>query len=117
MAFLFSIFFFHFTCIYSIAAFFQAGIIIISLNGTTLPPGTMLVLSVCVCASGLTPGVNYQFFVTAKNGVSSVASKPLVFVSTTGSGSGSGSVIGAVVGTLAAVILLILIGAIITVLM
>ena len=115
MAFLFSINFFPFTCIYSIAAFFQAGIIIISLNGTTLPPGTMLVLSVCVCASGLTPGVNYQFFVTAKNGVSSVASTPLVFVSTTGSG--SGSVIGAVVGTLAAVILLILIGAIITVLM
>ena len=31
-------------------------------------------------ASGLTPGVNYQFFVTVRNGVSGLASSPPVFV-------------------------------------
>ena len=67
-----------------------------------------------VCASGLTPGVNYQFFVTAMNGVSSVAGKPPVFVSPTDdSTDGPGSIIGAVLGALVAVIILLLIGTII----
>ena len=61
-----------------------------------------------VCASDLTPGVNYQFFVTAMNGVSSVASKPPIFVSPTITTTESGSVIGIVLGVLAAVIILLM---------